>query len=110
MKFVVDIDNTICTSSSSYKESVPIFDRISKINDLYDQGNTIVYFTARGMNSFKGIKIFVFIKYFFMTKKQLKSWGAKYNKLIIGKPSADFYIDDKSISDKDFFNGEKWKN
>ena len=29
-------------------------------------------------------------------KKQIDSWGLKYNKLIISKPSADIYVDDKS--------------
>jgi capsule biosynthesis phosphatase len=103
MKFVVDIDNTICKSNKNYKESQPIFTRINKINKLYDDGNTIVYFTARGMNSFNGHKIIVMIKYYLLTRKQLKKWGAKHHKLILGKPSADFYIDDKAIIDKDFF-------
>ena len=44
-----------------------------------------------------------FFTYLDITKKQLDSWGAKYNELILGKPSADFYIDDKNISLIDFF-------
>lgn len=32
-----------------------------------------------------------------MTKKQLDDWGLKYNQLFFGKPSANYYIDDKSI-------------
>ena len=31
------------------------------------------------------------------TKKQLSKWKVKYHKLIFGKPSYDYYIDDKSI-------------
>ena len=31
------------------------------------------------------------------TKKQLDSWGLKYSKLILGKPSYDIFVDDKSI-------------
>ena len=32
-----------------------------------------------------------------MTKQQLKNWGVNYNKLIMGKPSFNYYIDDKNI-------------
>ena len=39
-----------------------------------------------------------------MTKKQLDNWGINYHSLFLGKPSGDFYIDDKGIKDEDFFN------
>ena len=32
-----------------------------------------------------------------LTEKQLKKWNLKYHKLIMGKPSFDILIDDKSI-------------
>ena len=35
-----------------------------------------------------------------MTKKQLKKWGLKYDKLIFGKPSYDFFVDDKNFKYK----------
>ena len=38
------------------------------------------------------------------TEQQLFEWGVKYHELFMGKPAADYYIDDKGISDKDFFN------
>jgi len=31
-------------------------------------------------------------------------WGCKYHQLFLGKPSGDFYIDDKGINDTDFFD------
>ena len=31
-----------------------------------------------------------------MTKKQLKKWNLKYHKLILGKPTYDFVVDDKA--------------
>ena len=37
---------------------------------------------------------------FIFTTKQLKSWGVKYHKLILGKPSFDLVIDDKMIFKK----------
>ena len=53
MKIIVDIDETICVTPDSrdYTKSVQMKDRIEKINKLYDEGNTIVYWTARGTGS-----------------------------------------------------------
>ena len=42
---------------------------------------------------------------FKMTKNQLKKWGVKYHKLIMGKPSYDIFVDDKALFFKD-----KWIN
>jgi hypothetical protein len=104
MKYVIDIDGTICISKSGdYKNSAPIEHRIHFINQLYDNGNYIVYFTARGMNSSGGDPLVAKNNWENFTKKQLQNWGAKYHQLILGKPSADFYIDDKFISVENFF-------
>ena len=50
MKIFVDIDDTICyyEGETDYKLAKPYYDRIEKINKLYKDGNTIVYWTARG--------------------------------------------------------------
>ena len=107
--YVIDIDGTICDKpecreDGDYETSIPKLDRIQKINKLYEDGNTIKYFTARGMGR-SGDNPNLAIKMFYeITKNQLDSWGCKYHKLILGKPSADYYIDDKGINDNDFFN------
>lgn len=104
MKYVIDIDGTICNNTNSqYEKAKPFEDRIKKINNLYDQGNEIVYFTARGMKTYDNDVKKVYEVYYTFTTKQLNQWGAKYNKLILGKPQADYYIDDKGIKDEDFF-------
>lgn len=86
----VDIDNTIChTQGSDYKNSVPIPEHIDKINRLYDEGHTIVYWTARGGRSK--------IEYTDLTLNQLKSWGCKFCELRMNeKPSYDLLICDKT--------------
>lgn len=38
-----------------------------------------------------------------VTIEQLKTWNVKYTKLVFGKPSGDFYIDDKGVCADDFF-------
>ena len=60
------------------------------INKLYDMGNYIVLFTARGYVTGKDWSD--------VTKQQMERWGVKYHELKFGKPNADFYVDDKMIS------------
>ena len=94
--YVVDIDNTICqTVGSDYANSIPIYDRINKINDLYDQGHKVVYWTARGGNSG--------IDWTDKTHSQLAAWGCKYDEIKMNKPSYDVWIDDKAINALDYF-------
>jgi len=87
MKYVVDIDGTICSQEKDYSKAQPFLDRIEKINSLYDNGHYIVYFTARGTETGIGWRE--------VTEKQFKEWNVKYHELIFGKPSADYYIDDR---------------
>lgn len=108
MKYVVDIDGTICDKPKweeycEYNQSIPKLDRIAKINMLYDEGHHITYFTARGMGRYKDNPDLARKKFYKLTEDQLNSWGCKYHQLILGKPSGDYYIDDKAITDKEFF-------
>lgn len=97
MIYMVDIDDTIClTNNSEYENAIPLFHRIKKINELYQNNNTIIYFTARGSKSKKDWKQF--------TEKQLDDWGCLRHLLITGKPHYDVWIDDKAISSTTFFN------
>jgi hypothetical protein len=96
MKYMVDVDNTICkTKGSDYENSEPYENRISYLNMLFDQGNEIHYWTARGGNSGKD--------WYDFTKSQLESWGVKYTSFNTDKPSYDLWIDDKAIFSEVFF-------
>ena len=90
MTIYVDIDNTIClTNKDEYDKSKPLYDNIKKINKLYDEGNKITYYTARGSTTK--------IDWFDLTKKQLDDWGCKYNEISVGeKPHYDILICDKT--------------
>ena len=93
--FCFDIDETICTTRGmSYEKAVPILERILKINSLFDEGNIIKFYTARGSKTG--------IDWEPLTREQLQNWGVRYHELHMGKPFADLYIDDKAISDSDF--------
>ena len=96
MIIYVDIDNTICNSVGiDYKTAVPIKERIEKINKLYDDGNTIVYWTARGTKTG--------INWYCVTKDQLDKWNCKYHEIRMGKPAFDLFIDDKCIQSDSYF-------
>lgn len=104
MTYIFDLDNTLCkTSGSNYLQSIPIKDRIEFVNKLFRKGNKVIIYTARGMGSSCNNQIEAVQKYYSLTEQQLKDWGLEYHSLILGKPSGDFYIDDKGINDEDFF-------
>lgn len=88
----VDIDETICVTPDSrkYEDATPIKENIKKINKLYDMGNTIVYWTARGSRKQ--------INWYELTFKQLNEWGVKFHELRVDKPYYDLFIDDKTIT------------
>jgi len=91
MIIFVDIDNTICYSEPpNYIRSIPKQDAIDRINKLYEEGNTIVYWTARGASSKNDWSE--------LTQWQLKEWGVKYHELRLDKPYFDLLIDDKAVT------------
>ena len=45
-----------------------------------------------------------------ITLKQMKKWKVKYHKLIIGKPSYDLFVDDKSIYFKKRWHKDIYKH
>lgn len=93
-KYFIDIQGTICKSyKNDYHISAPKYDVIQYFNKLYDEGNEIHYWTARGSVSGK--------KWDKITVQQLKSWKCKYDSINIGKPHYDYWIDDKAINVKD---------
>jgi CMP-N,N'-diacetyllegionaminic acid synthase len=93
----IDIDETICKTPENrdYTNASPIIENIHKANSLYDEGNKIVYWTARG--TVTGID------WSDVTTAQFKKWGVKYHDLKFGKPYYDLFIDDKNM------NVEDWK-
>ena len=98
-KICFDLDGVICkTKKNFYEKSKPIKSSIDKINQLYDQGNFILIYTARFMGRTKENSSEAKKKGYLLTINQLKNWGLKFNKLMMGKPSYDLIIDDKAIN------------
>ena len=107
MIIFVDIDETICYYENcnqshcdknviNYESAKPYHERIQKINKLYEEGNTIIYWTSRGSRTGKN--------WFKLTLNQLSEWNAKYTELRLGKPHYDLFIDDKTINSINYFD------
>ncbi len=99
MKYMVDIDGTICyNSNSEYVLSEPDVQRIQHFNRLYNEGNEIHYWTARGGTTGKDWSE--------LTKDQFAEWGVLYTTLSFRKPHYDIWIDDKAREAKEYFKEE----
>jgi hypothetical protein len=99
MLIYVDIDETICgyadtdekvpDAQRDYSKAEPWHDNIAKINALFESGNKIVYWTARGYVTG--------IDWYELTKSQLDKWGCKYHLIKVGcKPAYDMLICDRT--------------
>lgn len=88
--YAVDIDGVLCHNMNFdeiYVHEAPaIKASIQNINKLYEQGNKIILYTSRTRWDRR------------VTVKWLKENNVKYHKLVMDKPSADVYIDDKAIN------------
>lgn len=106
--YCFDIDGTICSNTyGEYDKAIPILPRIAVINRLYDDGNIIYFMTARGMSKAGNNAVLAYSYMYTYTEQQLRSWKVKYHALFLGKPKADFYVDDKGIEDTIFFIQQK---
>lgn len=92
MRIFVDIDGTILTRrlDLNYSLSEPLTKRIEKLNNLYDEGHEIIYWTARGTKTNTD--------YSELTIGQLRKFGVKYTDVVFGKPEYNIFIDDKNLN------------
>ena len=86
--YCFDLDGTICTQEKpeNYPKAIPNMSMIQKINKLYDEGNVIYIYTARHMHNER------------LTKKWFKKHNIKYHHIFFGKPAADLFVDDRSMT------------
>jgi len=91
MIYCFDIDGTICTNTEGdYEKAKPFLDVVAEVNRLYYAGNRILLNTARGGTTGTD--------WTEVTKGQLEKWGVHYHELIMAKPTADVFIDDRAIN------------
>jgi len=78
----IDLDGVLCKETKPYVEAKPIKKNINKTNKLAIE-NKIIIFTSRRICDKK------------LTEKWLSDNEVCYDKLILGKPKFDIYIDEK---------------
>jgi len=96
MIIYIDIDETICETppDRNYVNAKPIIENVKKANKLYEEGHTIIYWTARGTTTG--------IDWREITETQFDDWGIEYHELKFGKPNYDLFIDDKNMNTADW--------
>ena len=90
--FCIDVDGVLGTlvPHLAYEQAQPLPQNIRVVNELFTHGHRIVLHTARGAVSGRD--------WAELTRAQLAAWGVRYHELRFGKPAADYYVDDRSIS------------
>jgi hypothetical protein len=85
-----DLDGVLCTNTfGDYESAEPFEWAIARVNALARAGHRIVILTARGFVTG--------LDWSDRTRAQLDRWGVHYDEIILGKPSADVYIDDRAV-------------
>ena len=99
-----DLDDTLCyrdtdkTGVAKYHDCKPLLEPISIVNQCYDDGDTIIIYTARGMCTFNGDVNKIYSNLYELTVNQLNRWNIKFHQLVMGKLHYDLLIDDKAIN------------
>lgn len=87
-RIAIDIDGTVLTEEMEVNrgKAVPITGAIESINYLYEAGHTIIIYTARTYRELE------------TTVEQLNKYNLKYHHLVVGKPVADVFVDDRAVA------------
>lgn len=100
-RFCFDLDGTICHTrkmDQAYIDVKPIDGMVDLIRRLYDAGHYIIIYTARNMETHNGnIGKITAIQVPIITE-WLHKWDIPFDELYVGKPLADYYIDDKGVT------------
>ena len=101
MRICIDLDDTLCRGKP-YNTATPLPGAKEFLQRLKDDGHEIVIYTARFMGRTDNNQKAACEMGTELTINQLREWEFPYDEIYLGKPSADLYIDDKSISGVDY--------
>lgn len=93
----VDLDGTLCTEEKTFERSLatPLPGAREALERMRANGHTIVIWTARGWEQYR------------ISKDWLDRHGFPYDQIIMGKPIANLFIDDRARRfdgwDKEYF-------
>ena len=82
----VDLDGTLCSEEKTFERSLakPLPGAREALDRMRRDGHTIVIWTARGWEQYR------------MTKDWLDRNDLCYDEILMGKPIADVFIDDRA--------------
>ena len=99
----VDVDDTICsTVNRDYPNSKPIEPVIEKLREAKAKGYRIVLHTARGQGRSEGMWETVSDEVLAEIVAFCKRFAIPYDSIVLGKPWARWYIDDKALRPDEF--------
>jgi len=104
MRICIDLDKTVCEpkkEGENYGDVKPKSGVVEKLYQWKNEGHYIIIHTARHMLTCEGDvkKVNLIFKMFLI--EWLEKWKIPYDELIMGKPFADVYIDDKALKFED---------
>lgn len=110
MIIAYDLDDTLCAPNHSAKDSEtkygkaePIWKVIQHLRDNYNNGHTIVIYTARRMLTHKGNVSAIEQDVGEITRRWLSIHNVPYHQLVFGKMYYDVLIDDKALATSTLF-------
>lgn len=94
---VVDVDGTVCASREyEYKDAEPITWAREYLNKLHQEGWYIVYFTARYYRRNHRDLGDIYAEGYEELKTWLDTQGFVYDEIRLGKPSGEYYLDNRA--------------
>ena len=109
---VVDVDDTILTTENrDYANSAPVFGVVGKLREARAKGWHIILFTARGMGRSNGNIELVREQVIAEVTSFCDKWDVPYDEVMVGKPWAAMYVDDKALRPNEFeqVDLDNWK-
>jgi capsule biosynthesis phosphatase len=106
-RFCFDIDGTIAElrkNGETYEDVLPKKDSIETLQRLKSEGHYIILNTARNMETFSSNVGKITAIQGPILFEWLNKHNVPYDEIHFGKPSADYYVDDKAI------RLDKWEN
>ena len=106
-----DVDGVIAANNNgNYAEAKPYLHAIEQINKAYDKGYYIKLCTARYGDREHGALYKIYQRGFQELVDWMNHYGVKYDEIIMGKPSADLYVDDKGCKIESSKGLIDWEN
>lgn len=100
-RFCFDLDGTLCETrkiGQEYSDVQPISHMCDMVRRLYEDGHYIIIYTARNMVTYAGNIGEIIANQVPVIIEWMNRHNVPYHELIVGKPHADYFIDDKGVN------------